>query len=66
MLVAYFKAKVKKDMKLQLNTGTDTQARSQDLEKGGGGCFERVRSVQTTLTRIFIGLETVTHGLSEN
>ena len=28
------------------------QARSQDLEKGGGGYFERVRSVQTTLTRI--------------
>ena len=31
------------------------QARSQDLEKGGG-YFERVRSVQTTLTRIFIDL----------
>ena len=33
------------------------QARSQDLEKGGGGYFERVRSVQTTLTRIFMDLE---------
>ena len=32
------------------------QARSQDLEKGGG-YFERVRKVQTTLTRIFIVLE---------
>ena len=34
------------------------QARSQDLEKGGG-FFERVRKVQTTLTRIFIVLESV-------
>ena len=43
------------------------QARSQDLEKGGeGGYFERVRSVQTTLTRIFIDLESVSDGLSEN
>ena len=41
------------------------QARSQDLEKGGG-YFERVRSVQTTLTRIFIVLESVSHSLSEN
>ena len=41
-------------------------ARSQDLEKGGGGYFERVRSVQTTLTRIFIDLESVSDGLSEN
>ena len=41
------------------------QARSQDLEKGGGGYFERVRSVQTTLTRIFIDLESVSDGLSE-
>ena len=41
------------------------QARSQDLEKGGG-YFERVRSVQTTLTRIFIALESVSHGLSKN
>ena len=40
------------------------QARSKDLEKGG--YFERVRSVQTTLTRIFIALEWVSHGLSEN
>ena len=31
-----------------------------------GGYFERVRSVQTTLTRIFIVLESVSHGLSEN
>ena len=44
---------------------THTQARSQDLEKGGG-YFERVRSVQTTLTRIFIALESVSHGLHEN
>ena len=42
------------------------QARSQDLEKGGGGYFERVRSVQTTLTGIFIDLEAVSDGLSEN
>ena len=41
------------------------QARSQDLEKGGG-YFERVRSVQTTLTRIFIDLESVSDGLSDN
>ena len=40
------------------------QARSQDLEKGGG-YFERVRSVQTALTRIFIDLESVSDGLSE-
>ena len=31
-----------------------------------GGYFERVRSVQTTLTRIFIALESVSHGLHEN
>ena len=31
-----------------------------------GGCFERVRKVQTTLTRIFIVLESASHGLSEN
>ena len=42
------------------------QARSQDLEKGGGGYFERVRSMQTTLTRIFIELESVSDGLSKN
>ena len=45
------------------------QARSQDLEKGGGGgggYFERVRKVKTTLTRIFIVLESVSHGLFEN
>ena len=41
------------------------QARSQDLEKGGGGYFERLRIVQTTLTRIFIVLESVLHGLFE-
>ena len=41
------------------------QARSQDLEKERG-FFERVRKVQTTLTRIFIVLESVSHGLSEN
>ena len=41
------------------------QARSQDLEKGEG-YFERVRKVQTTLTRILIVLESVSHGLSEN
>ena len=41
------------------------QARSQDLEKGGG-YFTRVRSVQTTLTRIFIAFESVSHGLHEN
>ena len=40
------------------------QARSQDLEKGGG-YFETVRSVQTTLTRIFIDHESVSDGLSE-
>ena len=46
---------------------SSVQARSQDLEKGGGGgYFERVRSVQTTLTRIFIDLESVSDGLSEN
>ena len=44
---------------------TQVQARrSQDLEKGGG-YFERVRSVQTTLTRIFIDLESVSDDLSE-
>ena len=41
------------------------QARSQDLEKGGG-YFERVRKVQKSFTRIFIVLESVSHGLSEN
>ena len=33
--------------------------------KRGGGYFERVRSVQTTLTRILIDLESVSDGLSE-
>ena len=40
------------------------QARSQDSEKGGG-YFERVRSKQTTLIRIFIDLESISDGLSE-
>ena len=31
-----------------------------------GGYFEKVRKVQTTLTRILIVLESVSHGLSEN
>ena len=31
-----------------------------------GGYLERVRKVQTTLTRIFIVLESVSHGLSKN
>ena len=35
-------------------------------KRGGGGYFERVRKVQTTLTRILIVLESVSHGLSEN
>ena len=34
--------------------------------KRRGGCFERVRKVQTTFTRIFIVFESVSHGLSEN
>ena len=50
---------------LSITHGGWKQARSQDLEKGGG-YFERVRKVQTTLTRIFIVLESVSHGLSEN
>ena len=41
------------------------QARSQDLKKGVG-CFERVRKLQTTLTQIFIVLESESHGLSKN
>ena len=49
----------------KLVTHRCSQARSQDLEKGGGGYFERVRSMQTTLTRIFIDLESVSDGLSE-
>ena len=50
-----------------LNIGfINKQARSQDLEKGGRGFFERVRKVQTTLTRIFIVLESVSLGLSKN
>ena len=48
------------------NRITRNQARSQDLEKREGGFFERVRKVQTTLTRIFIVLESVSHGLCEN
>ena len=34
--------------------------------KRGGGQFKKVRKVQTTLTRILIVLESVSHGLSEN
>ena len=34
--------------------------------KRGGGYFESVRSVQTTLTRIVSALESVSHGLHEN
>ena len=44
--------------------GRWNQARSQDLEKGG--LFWKRRKVQTTLTRIFIVLESVSHNLSEN
>ena len=43
----------------------DIQTRSQDLKKGGGGFFERVRKLQMTLTRIFIVLESESHGLSD-
>ena len=51
---------------LLIPTGSDRmQARSQDLRKGGGGgFFERVRKVQMTLTRIFIVLESESHGIS--
>ena len=35
-------------------------------KRGGEGYFERVRSVQTTLTRIFIDLESVSDGLTDN
>ena len=35
-------------------------------KKGGGGFFDRVRKLQTTLTRIFIVLEPESHGLSKN
>ena len=34
-------------------------------KRGGGGFFERVKKVQRTSTRIFIILESVSHGLSE-
>ena len=34
--------------------------------KRGGGYFDRVRSAQTTSTRIVIALESVSHGLHEN
>ena len=53
------------NVSLCLKYNISDQARSQDLEKGGG-FFERVRKVQTTLIQIFIGLESVWHGLSEN
>ena len=35
------------------------------LKRGGGGFFERVRKLQTTLTQIFIVLESESHGLSD-
>ena len=41
------------------------QARSQDLKKGGGGFFEREKKLQTTLTRIFIVLESESQDLSD-
>ena len=43
----------------------NTRRRVARIWKRGGGYFERVRSVQTTLTRIFIDLESVSHVLSE-
>ena len=43
-----------------------TARRVARIWKRGGGYFERVRIVQTTLTRIFIELESVSDGLSEN
>ena len=60
------KTKEGSELQNQLLGNKSKQARSQDLEKGGGGYFERVRKVQTTLTQIFIVLESVSHGLSEN
>ena len=50
----------------KINVCVYSQARHQDLGMGGGGIFERVRKVQTTLTRIFIVLESESHDLSEN
>ena len=44
----------------------DNGRRVARIWKRGGGYFERVRSVQTTLTGIFIDLEAVSDGLSEN
>ena len=44
----------------------DSCRRVARIWKRGGGYFERVRSVQTTLTGIFIDLEAVSDGLSEN
>ena len=35
------------------------------LKRKGGGFFERVRKLQTTLTQIFIVLESESHGLSD-
>ena len=40
-----------------------SQARNQELKKGGGGFFERERKLQTTLTRIFNVLESESHGI---
>ena len=50
----------------RFETQTSQQARSQDLKKGRGGFFKRVRKLQTTLTQIFIVLESESHGLSKN
>ena len=47
----------------QLSPPTRRVAR---IWKRGGGFFERVRKVQTTLTRIFIVLESESHNSSEN
>ena len=43
-----------------------TARRVARIWKRGGGYFERVRIVQTTLTRTLIELESVSDGLSEN
>ena len=42
-----------------------TTRRVARIWKRGGGYFERVKSVQTTLTRIFIDLKSVSNGLSK-
>ena len=43
--------------------GQAIQARRQDLKKGGGGYFEKVRQPQATFTRIFI---VSTHKFKQN